>query len=45
MAESAEDPNRSFEGFEDDEEKEEGMGEVSGEGGRRRFFSKVNPRY
>ena len=41
MAENVEDPNRSFEGFEDDEERDEGMGDVSGDGGRRRFFSKV----
>ncbi|XP_023320984.1 transcription initiation factor TFIID subunit 13-like [Eurytemora carolleeae] len=40
MAENIEDPNRSFEGFEDDEERDEGMGDVSGDGGRRRFFSK-----
>ena len=41
MAENVEDPNQSFDGFEDDEERDEGMGDVSGDGGRRRFFSKV----
>ena len=34
-----EDADRSFEGFEEEDEKEETM-EMSGEGGRRRIFSK-----
>jgi len=38
MTENAEDPNRSFEGFEDDEDREEAIGEI--DGGRRRYFSK-----
>jgi len=40
MAENtSEEANRSFEGFEDDEEREE-IVEVLGDGGRRRHFSK-----
>ena len=34
-----EDIDRSFEGFEEEDEKEENM-EITGEGGRRRIFSK-----
>ena len=34
-----EDHDRSFDGFEEEDEKEEGI-EISGEGGRRRIFSK-----
>ena len=42
MAENtSEEANRSFEGFEDDEEREE-IVEVLGDGGRRRHFSKVS---
>lgn len=42
MAENTEEMNRSFDGFEDDEEREEAvLGEISGDGGRRRYFSKV----
>jgi len=41
MAEQVEDPNRSFEGFEDDDEREDsGAVDGSAEGERRRYFSK-----
>ena len=39
---TVEEANRSFEGFEDEEEREDALvfGEGGGEGGRRRIFSK-----
>ena len=47
MAESSQNPtedlNRSFEGFDEDEEREENIaGEGSSDGARRRYFSKVS---
>ena len=42
LASSSEDANRSFDGFEDDEDREDTLiGEVAGDGVRRRYFSKV----
>merc|ERR1719516_922384 len=32
--------NRSFDGFDDDDEREDHIGDIGGEGGRRRIFSK-----
>jgi hypothetical protein len=36
------DLNQSFEGLEEEEEREGDIGEILSEGGRRRVFSKVN---
>jgi hypothetical protein len=36
------DMNQSFEGLEEEEEREGDIGEILSEGGRRRVFSKVN---
>ena len=38
---AGEEVNRSFDGFDDEEDRDDNMGEIGGEGGRRRIFSKV----